>query len=72
MFWAQYPLFTGCVSSDRSNACREPDEEDLGAFCIADLESRTAVMAEIELSKIAVQVGFAAMLVNADHAALED
>lgn len=43
-----------------------------GTFCIADLESSAAVMTEIELGKIAVQVSFAAMLVDADHATLED
>jgi hypothetical protein len=47
-------------------------EKIFGAFCVADLESRTAIMTEIELSKLAVQVSFAAMLVDADHATLED
>lgn len=40
-----------------------------GAFCIAGLEGCMALMAEIELCKIAVQVSFAAMLVGAAHAA---
>ena len=31
-----------------------------------------AIVAEIELGKVAVQVRFAAMLIDADHAALED
>lgn len=32
-----------------------------GAFCIANLERCAAVMTEIEISRIAVQVSFAAM-----------
>jgi hypothetical protein len=37
-----------------------------------DLERGTAVITEIEFSKVAVQMSLAAMLVDADHAALED
>lgn len=39
---------------------------------VGDLERRAAIVAEIELGKVAVQVSFAAMLIDADHAALED
>src|SRR5690606_15819992 len=38
---------------------------------IADLERGTAIVSEIELGKVAVQMGSAAMLVDADHSALE-
>ena len=39
---------------------------------ISDLERGATVVAEIELGKVAVQMRFAAMLIDADHAALED
>jgi hypothetical protein len=47
-------------------------KQHVGAFTVGNLESRAAVITEIELCQIAVQVSFIAMLINADHAALED
>ena len=47
-------------------------EQVIGALGIFDAKGRATVVAEIELRKVAVQVGFAAMLVSAVHAALED
>ena len=42
-----------------------------GAFCIRDLKRCAAIIPEIELGKVAVQVCLAAMLIDSDHAALE-
>lgn len=42
------------------------------ALVVGDLERCAAIVTEIELGKVAVQVRFAAMLIDADHAALED
>lgn len=36
-----------------------------------DLERRAAIVTEVELGKVAVQVSLAAMLIDADHAALK-
>lgn len=43
-----------------------------GALSVVDFESDTVVVAEVELSKVAVQVLLAAVLIDALHAALED
>lgn len=43
-----------------------------GAFCIRDFQSGAAIVTEIELGKVAVQMSLAAMLIDANHAALED
>src|SRR4051794_36929530 len=43
-----------------------------GAFCIVYAQPHPIGIAEIELREIAVQMLLAAMLVNPDHAALED
>lgn len=42
-----------------------------GALEVADAKLGAAIVAEIELRKVAVQVSLTAMLVDADHAALE-
>jgi len=42
------------------------------AFRIRDFQSAATIVTEIELGQVAVQMSLAAMLVNADHAALED
>ena len=49
-----------------------PRKQSSCAFAVFDAESRAAVVAEIELGEVAVQVGLAAMLIDAVHAALED
>jgi hypothetical protein len=41
------------------------------AFAVCDFQRCAAIVAEIELGKIAMQMRFAAMLVHANHAALE-
>ena len=41
------------------------------ALAVGDLEGSAAIVAEIELGKVAMQVSLAAMLIDADHAALE-
>ncbi len=41
-------------------------QQVFGAFCIRYLEWAAAVVAEIELGKVAVKVSFAAMLLDAD------
>lgn len=43
----------------------------LCAFGVADLECRAVVIAEGEFGKVAMQVGLAAVLIDALHAALE-
>ena len=43
-----------------------------GALGIFDAKARAVAIAEIELGEIAMQVSFAAMLIDALHAALED
>ena len=43
-----------------------------GAHFVVDLERDAVVVAEVELGQIALQVLFAAVLIDADHAALED
>ena len=47
-------------------------QQHVVAFGISDLERRAAVVTEIELGKVAMQVSLAAMLVDAQHPALED
>lgn len=42
-----------------------------GAFCICHLERSAAVIAEVKFNKVAVQMGFSAMLTDADRATLE-
>jgi hypothetical protein len=42
------------------------------AGVVVDAESRAGVVAEIEFREVAVQMGLAAMLVDAAHPALED
>lgn len=42
------------------------------ALGVGDAKSGAAIVAEIELGQLAVKMGFAAMLVDTDHAALED
>ncbi len=41
------------------------------ALGVGDFERRATIVAEIELGKVAMQVSLAAMLIDADHAALE-
>jgi hypothetical protein len=47
-------------------------EQLVVAFGVGHLESRAAIVTEIELGKVTVQMGLAAMLIHANHAALED
>ena len=47
-------------------------QQHVVAFGISDLERRAAVVTEIELGQIAMQVSLAAMLIGADHSALKD
>lgn len=42
------------------------------SFRIRNLQGGVAIITEIELCKVAMRVCFAAMLVNTDHATLED
>ena len=49
---------------------RAPDRI-AGPLTVGDAERRAAVVAEIEFRQITVKVSLAAMLVNAEHAALE-
>lgn len=42
------------------------------ALAIGDAKSGAAIVAEIKFRQVAVQVSLAAMLVDSDHAALED
>ncbi len=49
-----------------------PGKKILRVFGIRDLELGATVIAEIELFKVTVKMGFAAMLVNAVHAGFED
>ena len=46
-------------------------DRSFGALVIGPAKLGAAVVAEIELGKVAVKVRFAAMLIDADHAALE-
>jgi hypothetical protein len=47
-------------------------QSELGAFGIFDAEGRTVAVSKIKFAQIPVQVFFAAMLIDALHAALED
>ena len=63
----------GFVSPPIGEALASSLSDDLGgALGIFDAQARAVVIAEIELSEIAMQMSFAAMLVHALHAALED
>lgn len=42
------------------------------AFGIRNLQCGATIVAEVESREVAVKMGFAAMLIDADHAALED
>lgn len=42
------------------------------ALAVANLERRTTVIPEIEFGKVAMQMRFAAMPIDADYATLED
>ena len=44
----------------------------LHAHSVGEAKGGAAIVAEIEFGKVTVQVGFAAMLIDADHAALEN
>lgn len=46
-------------------------DQILGPLAVTDLQGSAAIVAEIELGKVAMQVSLAAMLVDADHTALE-
>jgi hypothetical protein len=46
-------------------------DQIIGALAVTDTKSRASIVAEIELGKVAVQVSLAAMLVDADQAALK-
>jgi hypothetical protein len=47
-------------------------DQPVGAFLIADPKTNAGVVAEIELCEVAVQMRLAAMLVDANQAALEN
>jgi hypothetical protein len=65
-------MVLGCVSPPKREAlAADTLEGDFGAHRVSDAQLGAVVHAEVELREIALQVRFAAMLVGADHAALE-
>src|SRR5687767_2172028 len=59
------PSISQAFADDASGQCR-------GALAVIDAKANAVVVAEIKFRKIAVQMLFAAMLVDAAHPALED
>lgn len=64
---------TGFVSPQIGEALADPSLDRLfGAFGIVHAKAGTVVVAPIELSQVAVQMGFADVVINAVDAALKD
>jgi len=63
--WSDQRRDTSTLSDHASNCARR-------ALAILNAERNARVVPKVELGKVAVQVLFAAMLIHAAHAALED